>query len=83
MTAPPLDSPAAAAAFVGQLPESHRVRLLAALLGLKTNEAQNLPVGIPTAEQDAEYARRVREGGTSLSADELVEWIKTTNPPAS
>ena len=83
MTAPPLDSPAAATAFVGQLPGPHRVRLLAALLGLKMNEAQDLPVGIPTAEQDAEYARRVREGGTSLSADELVEWIKTTNPPAS
>ena len=83
MTAPPLDSPAAAAAFVGQLPGSHRARLLAALLGLRMNEAHDLPAEFPTAEQDAEYARRVRAGGTSLSAEELVEWLKTANPEAS
>jgi len=80
MTAQLLDTPEAAAAFVGQLPGPHKARLLAALLRGGGNEVRDLPAGMPTAEQNAEYERRVQAGGTPLSAEELTDWLKSATP---
>lgn len=78
----PLDTAAAAEEFVGQLSGSQKARLLAALLRIGVNEPRELPAGMPTPEQDAEYERRVRAGGRSLSADEVREWLRTATPGA-
>ena len=74
MTAPPLDSPAAAAAFVGQLPESHRVRLLAALLGTATRAEPRLPDLTPELEAELDGSRR--NPGVVLSAQEWIAELK-------
>jgi len=104
MTAPPLDTPAAATAFVGTLTDDAKQCLLVALLedaialtggdgliSVQTHDGKSLGYYVPpkaadarfelygpklTAEELEEYARRIRNPGKALSAQEWVAELK-------